>query len=86
MNVPVQDLCLLRLVERVLPRDLESNLLPRQVGDNTARTDRLPELLFDVLISHTIHEQLGMRDLKLRPTLPFPASQLTQVPIRPHLL
>ena len=58
VNVPVQDLCLLRLVERVLPRHLEGNLLPRQVGDDTARTDGLAELLLDVLIRHTIHEQL----------------------------
>ena len=58
MNVPVQDLCLLRLVERVLPRHLEGNLLPRQVGDDTARTDGLAKLLLDVLIRHTIHEQL----------------------------
>jgi len=27
--VPVQNLCLLSLIERVLPRDLEGNLLPR---------------------------------------------------------
>jgi len=56
--VPVQNLCLLSLIERVLPRDLEGNLLPREVGDDTARTDGLTELLLDVLISHTIHEQL----------------------------
>ena len=58
VDVPIQDLCLLRLVERVLPRHLEGNLLPREVGDDTARTDGLAELLLDVLICHTIHEQL----------------------------
>ena len=84
--VPVQDLCLLRLEERVLPRHLEGNLLPRQVRDDTARTNGLPELLLNVLVRHTVHEQLSMRDVELRPALPLPASQLTQMPIGPHLL
>ena len=58
MNVPVQDEGLLRLVERVLPRNLEGNLLPRQVRDDATRTDGLTQLLFNVLIRHTIHQKL----------------------------
>ena len=58
VNIPVQDECLLRLVERVLTRNLEGNLLPRQVRDDAARTDGFTQLLFYVMIRHTIHQKL----------------------------
>ena len=62
MNVSIQDLLLLRLDKRILTIDLEGNFLAKEIGYIPA-SQRHPQLLFYVLIGHSVHQKLALRYL-----------------------